>query len=282
MRLPNLLELLDKRSVGACREVDLHALGVEPRRLDRSARWLTAAAALAVPQDGRRERMERTGLFVGATRMPAESTRRCTESIRLRGVAGTSASAFARMSVNAPAGACSQALGLLGPTSTVSIGEGSGLLALALAAEWLSRREDASSIVAGGVDELSGGADETEGAACLALKRVDATEPSSLVVAGWGIAGPHAAEEAAASAMGKRSFVDAVFVDGEASLRRWLAPDAALGIVDAGRFWGSAQGTRTSVMAAVAAAHLSAGHARSILLVASRGAASVALLLERT
>ncbi len=177
VRLPNVLALTEKRSTGACRDVDLDALGVDGRRLDRSSRWLTAAAALSLTQDTRRDAMDRTGLFVAATRMPEESSRRCTESIRLRGIAGTSATAFARMSVNAPTGACSRALGLLGPTSTLSIGEGSGLLALALAAEWLAWRDDASVIVAGGVDEPSGSiADEAEGAACLALKRSPVVE----------------------------------------------------------------------------------------------------------
>ena len=188
-RGPGATELTRVRGVGPCQEPDLHRIGVDPRRLDPSARWLTAAATLALGQGQRRRAMDRAGLFVGASRMPADSSRRCSASIRQRGVAGTSASAFARMSVNAPAGACSRVLGLLGPTTTVSIGEGSGLLAVVLAADWLASREDAELIVAGGVDEQTGkGADETEGAACLVLER---TGPGGdVVVAGWGIAGP--------------------------------------------------------------------------------------------
>jgi 3-oxoacyl-[acyl-carrier-protein] synthase II len=283
-RLPDVLALENARSVGACREVDLDELGVDARRLDPSARWLTAAAAMALA-GGRRDAMDRTGLFVAATRMPEQSSRRCTESIRQRGVAGTSAAAFARMSVNAPAGACSRALGLLGPTSTLSIGDGSGLLAVVLAAEWLAFREDAGGIVAGGVDERSGAApDEAEGAACLFLERSPAAG-GAVVVAGWGIAGPGDAREAAERAMSGRATVDGLFVDADASvaqaLKTWLAPRHALGVVDASRAWGASEATRSCVMASIAAGHVAAGHARSVLVVAARGASSVALVLER-
>jgi len=285
LRLSDVLALREKRSIGPCREVDLDAFGVDARRLDRSARWLTAATALALSAEGLREGMERTGLFVAATRMPEQSSRRCTDSIRQRGIAGTSASAFARMSVNSPTGACSHALGLLGPTSTFSIGEGSGLLALALAAEWLAWREDASRIVAGGVNELSGQlADEAEGAACVALMRSPVAEPGTVVVAGWGIAGPDRAREAAERAMTGLGPVDGLVVDCEgqvgAALNEWTAPRPKLGVVEASRLWGASEATRSCAMAAVAAAHIAAGHARSILLVAARGASSVALVLE--
>jgi 3-oxoacyl-[acyl-carrier-protein] synthase II len=286
LRIPQILALTEKRAVGTCPEVDLHSLGVDPRRLDRSARWLTAAAALALSQGGR-EGMDRTGLFVAGARMPEQSARRCAESIRLRGIAGTSSSAFARMSVNAPAGACSLALGLLGPTSTLSSGESSGLLAVVLAAEWLAWRGDAVRIVAGGVDELSGlNADEAEGAACLALERSPVAPAGAVVAAGWGIAGADGAREAVARAMSGRPRVDGVILDGEAPLvggiDRWLAPRPALGVIEARRLWGAADATRSCVMAAVAAAHLAEGHADSLLLVAARGASSVALVLERT
>jgi 3-oxoacyl-[acyl-carrier-protein] synthase II len=285
-RLAGVLGLSEKRNVGPCREVDLDGLGVDGRRLDRSARWLTAAAALALAEDGARGKLERTGLFVAATRMPAQSSRRCTESIRQRGIAGTSASAFARMSVNAPTGACTLALGLLGPTSTFSMGEGSGLLAVLLAAEWLAYRDDAASIVAGAVDEPSGRVpDEAEGAVCLVLKRSTGGERGAIVVAAWAIAGPGSALEAADRAMSGRARVDAVVVDAEASvvarLEPWVAPGRGLGVIDGSLLWGAAEATRGGVMAAVAAAHVAAGHADSILVVSARGASSVAVVLER-
>jgi 3-oxoacyl-[acyl-carrier-protein] synthase II len=283
-RRPSVLDLTRARGVGPCREPDLHRIGVDPRRLDPSARWLTAAATLALGQGERRRTMARAGLFVGASRMPADSSRRCSESIRQRGVAGTSASAFARMSVNAPAGACSRVLGLLGPTTTVSIGEGSGLLAMVLAADWLASRQDADHIVAGGVDERTGmDPDETEGAACLVLERASSPDEGVLLV-GWGIAGPGHAEAARGAMAGRRS-ADGLLVDGDASavasLDDWLAPDSHLGIVDAARFWGTSEAARSCVMAALAVAYLAEGQARSVLLVAARGSSSVALLLER-
>ncbi len=243
-------------AAGPGEDVDLDSLGVDGRRLDRSARWLTAAAALALSKEAHTEGMDRIGLFVAATQMPPESAARCTESIRKRGVAGTSASAFARMSVNAPTGACTQALGLLGPTSTFSIGEGSGLLAVALAAEWLAWRDDATRILAGAVDEAAG-------AVCVALKRVAAADVGAVIVAGWGIAGPRRADEAIARAMLGRSPTDSVIIDGDNDL------------------WSASEATQSCVMAAVGAKQLTEGRARSVLLVAARGASSVALVLER-
>lgn len=189
------------------------------------------------------------------------------------------------MSVNAPAGACSQALGLLGPTSTISIGEGSGLLAIVLAAEWLAWRDDASTLVAGAVDELPGvRSDEAEGAACLALKRTAMAERGAIVVTGWGIAGPGAAREAVERAMTNRKPADALIVDCEdavtSTLTSWMAPGSTLGVIPASRLWGAGEASRSAVMAAVAAAHIAARHARSVLLVAGRGGSSVAMVLD--
>jgi hypothetical protein len=85
--------------------------------------------------------------------------------------------------------------------------------------------------------------------------------------------------------VGERRDLDAVLVDGEprdlATLTPWLSPRASLGLVDASRFWGTAEATRSCVMAALAVAHLEAGTARSTLLVSARGTSSVAVLLER-
>ncbi len=284
---PTVAELTSARVTGACENVDLARIGVDPRRLDRSARWLTAASSLALGGDGRPLRGDlgtRTGLFVGSTRMPGESSRRCQEAIRRHGVGGTSAAAFARMSVNAPAGACSRALALLGPTTTVSIGLGSGLLAIVLAAKWLALRVDATGIVAGGLDERRTPDEaEAEGASCLWLERADAGA-DDVVVAGWGLSGADGADLAAQQALGGRR-VDGVLVDGEprdvARLTPLLSPGAGVGLVDAARFWGTAEASRSSVLTALAVAHLRARTAQTILVTAAQGAASVALLLER-
>jgi 3-oxoacyl-[acyl-carrier-protein] synthase II len=290
LRRPTVQDLTRRRGVGRCHDLDLHGIGLDPRGLDRSARLLTAAASLALDDASargeRRAGMEYTGLFVGATRMPEESSRRCRESIRQRGAAGASASAFARMSVNAPAGACSRALGLLGPTTTVTMGDGSGLLALLLAVEWLALRDDADCIVAGGVDEHDGSASEqAEGAACLALRRGQAPAGAT-VAAGWGIAGSTDCASAVRRAMGERSDVDAILVDGGGAaiadaIGRWVRRDASVDVVDVERIWGSAQASRSCVMAALGSAYLAAGEARSVLLVSAGGGSAVALRLER-
>ncbi len=273
--LPDVLRLVAERNVGPCREVDLDALGVDGQRLDRSSRWLTAAAALALASEEKREAPDRTGLFVAATRMPAESARRCTDSIQRRGIGATNAAAFARMSVNAPTGACAKALGLLGPTSTFSIGEGSGLLALVLAADWLSLRDDASAMVAGSVDEPAGlVADEAEGAACLLLKRAVPASSSVIVVSGWAIEGRNRFGAAAqrALAVASRTRVDTVAIDGPAPVGRDL---------DASRLWGDAEATRSAAMVAAVASRLAAGTIESALLVATGSASTVAAVLER-
>jgi hypothetical protein len=190
------------------------------------------------------------------------------------------------MSLNSPTGSCARALGLLGPTSTLSSGNSSGLLAVVLAAEWLAWRDDAAGLVAGGVGELSPlTSDEAEGAACLALRRSAAARAGAVVAAGWAIAGPDGAEEAADHAMIGLSPVDGVIVDGEArivkALHKWSAAQSTLGVIEATRLWGASEAVRSSVMAAVAAAIITAGRAKSALIVSARGASSVALVLER-
>jgi 3-oxoacyl-[acyl-carrier-protein] synthase II len=258
----------DLAGVHAGREgsTDLQRLGVDDRRLDPSSRWLTAAAVLALGREGRSlssVEMARTGLFVGATRMPDASARRCRESMRLRGLGAAAAPAFARMSVNAPAGACSRALGLLGPTTTVSIGEGSGLLAVVLAADWLSHRDDADGLVAGGVDERpKDRPNDDEGAVCVHLSRGRARSAAA-VVAGWGLAGPGDAEGAVEAARRGRSFARTFVVDDRTTLRC------------------NAEASRSAAAAALAVACLRSGEAPSALVIAARGNASVALYLER-
>jgi 3-oxoacyl-[acyl-carrier-protein] synthase II len=245
---------------------DLRCLGVDARRLDPSSRWLTAAAVLALGRERRSlasAEMARTGLFVGATRMPDASARRCRESMRLRGIGAAAAPAFARMSVNAPAGACARALGLLGPTTMVSIGEGSGLLAVVLAADWLSHRDDADGLVAGGVDERPKDLpNDDEGAACVYLSRGRA-RTGAAVVAGWGVAGPGDPEGAVEAAGRGRSLARTFVVDDRTALRC------------------NAEASRSVAAAALAVACLRSGDVPSALVIAARGNASVALYLER-
>src|SRR5215471_13208744 len=135
------------------------------------------------------------------------------------GMENISASAFTRIVLNAPAGACSTILSLKGPTTTIAAGEGSGLFAIAQAAEFMSQRSEVDAIVAGGVDELDRGTtgisalhaeqkragkppgfenydtEGSEGAACLLLasgtSRISERPGVPRVnLAGWGYAGP--------------------------------------------------------------------------------------------
>lgn len=292
----------DARAVGSVAPFDFARIAgsVDPRRLDPSARLLTAAAALALGDAGAKIRgplRDQTGLFVGATRMPAESSFRCIDSIERHGVAACSASAFARMSVNAPTGACAKLLGLRGPSTTVSAGAASGLLAILLGAEWLAARDDADLLLAGGLDERPPQAFrdrkpeaawiETEGAACALLAR----EPSAavagrLLVAGWGLAGRGDAAGAAREALADGTRPDGVWGDGQAA-RRCLAPavadasDLPCGFVDVAELWVGSEACSSAIAFLLAAHALRSGSARAALAVAARGdSASCAVLLR--
>jgi hypothetical protein len=102
--------------------------------------------------------------------------------------------------LNASSGICSKFLSLRGPLSTLTTGPGSGLAAIALAAELLSTRDDVTWMVAGGVDERSACESSgsnglgSEGAACLLLGNSEGpdrvAEVGQIRLAGWGVAGP--------------------------------------------------------------------------------------------
>ena len=287
---------------GPALEPDLARIdpSINPRRLDRSSRMLTAAAALCLGERRktlRGEARERVGVFLGACRMPYESASRCKESLRRGGASAISASAFARMSVNAPAGACAMTLGLKGPSTTLSIGEGSGLLSIALAARWLAERDDADCLVAGALDERDlafGDPQATEGAVCALLEAsVEGSAPGApsggVEIAGVGIAGAGALATAALRALGGQPELDGVFTDGEVeAVQRSLAgalPELSrlpLGVVDAGRTWGAGEACRSAFAFGMAVERLRQRSARSLLVVAAASrSSSVALLLRR-
>jgi 3-oxoacyl-[acyl-carrier-protein] synthase II len=180
----------------------------DPRGLDPMSRFLTVASALALADAGvtlRGEARDRVGLLVGATRPSPESVGEFHRCIRERGLHGLSAAAFARIVLNAPGGFCSKLLSLRGPHATVSTGAGSGLSAVALAAEFLCTRDDVDWLIAGGVMEDGSGPETPhnvagmEGACALMLGvGIDgaARSPGAVRVAGWGIAGPGQLAEA--------------------------------------------------------------------------------------
>ncbi len=152
----------------------------ELRRCDPSSRALIAATARALQDAGYRctgERRDRTGLFVGQVRPSPASTGAFLDSIASNGLPQLSASAFARIVLNAAAGTCARLLSLKGPHTVLTTGATSGLTALILAAEHLAFRDDIDAMVAGGVDEgradRSGHEDEIVDAAVCALLAAD-------------------------------------------------------------------------------------------------------------
>ena len=174
----------------------------DPRGLDPMSRFLTAAAALSLRDAGlpiRGALRDRTGLFVGQLRGSPASITTFQRSIEERGLTQLSPSAFARIVLNAAAGACSKLLSLRGPLSAFTTGEGSGLAAIVLAAELLGTRHDVDAMVAGGCDEhappsIGETPDYDEGAACVALANArgiaHATSPPAAWMQAWAVLGP--------------------------------------------------------------------------------------------
>jgi hypothetical protein len=202
------------------------------------------------------------------------------------------------MSLNAPAGACAMTLGLKGPSTTASIGEGSGLLSIALAARWLADRDDADALLAAAIDERDPEADGpgvTEGVVCALLEAsADASADANprgagVVVAGVGLAGPLDLAGAVARALDGHPELDGVLSDADADgVRRELSSagrDVArlpLGVVDAGAPWGRGEACRSAYAFAAAVERLRAGEARSLLVVTGVSrSSSVAVLLRR-
>jgi 3-oxoacyl-[acyl-carrier-protein] synthase II len=197
-----------RRSRGRVEGLDIGTFvpGTDPRGLDPASAFLTAAAALALSDAHvslAGERRDRCGLLVGQCRPSPTSLRAFSDSIAQRGLAQLSAAAFARIVLNAAAGFCSKLLSVRGPLCVVSTGSGSGLSALALAAQLVATRADLSLMLAGAVDERPVGGDEGpgDGAACVLLGAADDARPGNgsppaVRLAGWGLAGPGRLDEA--------------------------------------------------------------------------------------
>jgi len=268
----------------------------DPRRLDPSSRYFTAAAALALRDANivlRGEERERAGVFMAATRMPAESSARCSESIDRYGVGAASASAFARMSVNSPAGTCAKMLGLKGPSTTLTIGRGSGLFAIASSAQWLATRTDAELLVAGSVDERpravrknrAQDASDTEGAACVVLQKV--TEPTPGVhveILGWGLAAAGDVATACRQACQGEEMPSLVFTESpfESVVLDGVRATGVVDVVDVSQFWGNAEATRSTVAFCMAFDGIRGDRFESALVVAPGMSACVAILLKKT
>lgn len=293
----------------------------DPRGLDPSAIYLTAAAARAIGDARvaiRGEARDRSGLFVASIAMSGYSGDTLVVSTYARGMDHISANAFTRIVLNAPAGACARILSLKGPTTTVAAGEGGGLFAVAQAAEHIAHRSDVDALIAGGVDELDRdttglsaehaaqkvagtpaafaqrNARGVEGAACLLLAAGDSpfaarAEGARIELAGWGYAGPHGLKAAVDEALSKARLslgqIDRVF--GIDRTEQW-PPIAEAGafpapLVDPTPALGNATST-SSVLAAVQAfTALRRGEIQRALVISAAGAAvASALVLMRT
>lgn len=229
----------------------------ETRGLDASAKALTGAVGLAAKSAGLQLKgatRERTGLFVGTTNSSPKAWEEFRSSIRDRGLHKASSLAFTKLVLNASAGMASRALGLRGPTTTLTTGRGSGLVALVLALMHLSTRDDADRLVVGAVDEadLERNPERLDAAAALVLS----TTEGLWCVAGFGLAGPGQAQVAAARA------------ESTAGIRPHLRIERHLDAVAAG-----------SLLSCVRA--LSAPDTTSVLILDDSVAASAAVLFTR-
>lgn len=178
-----------------------------PRAMDGAGRLLTMVSALALRDAGVEVRgtlRERTGLVAAITRPPADADAEFQKSVRQRGLARLSASAFARLVLVSPAGACCHQLSLKGPLSTLTTGAGSDLVALAYAAELLAGHDDADLMLAGGVFE-GGGEDGVsrprDGAVAVLLGAGESVPGHTIRVAGWSVGAPDSALEVSRAAM---------------------------------------------------------------------------------
>jgi len=254
----------------------------DPRRLDPSSRYVTAAAALALADariELRAQDRDRAGLVVGATQISPESDQAFCDSIERHGLAQLSASSFARMVRNAPGGMCSKLLALKGPNSTLDTGRGSGLVAIAYAAELLATHDRADLIVAGGFDELWAGDAEQrlgEGAACAVL--ATAGNGDAIRVAGWGLAGPDQFADAVARAA-SRAAIDERAIDG------WfgtLPAPADRPRIDPALILGDALASSAAVAFVAAVIALRRGEVRTALVGAATGRSTTCAILLTT
>lgn len=232
----------------------------DTRGMDPSSQTLTAAVALALADakltiSGAAR--ERTGLFAGTTNASPTSWDEFRSSVRDRGLVKASAPAFTRLVLNSAAGTASRLLGLRGPTTTVTCGEGSGLLALVLAAIHLESRTDADRLVVAAVDEvdLSRDTGRSDGAAAMVLS----TTPAPVRLAGWATAGAKHLDDAIAHACRKAGV--------DSAPRASLSSDA----LASASLLACIEGTR--------ALRLSPGHT---LITDVSTAASCAVVLERS
>lgn len=185
----------------------LAGIRVDPRTLDPAAHLLTRAVADALAdahvRPGRDNR-DVIGLIGGAVNVSPSTHRAFQASIKERGLGQPSVAAFARMVLNAPAGAAARALGLRGAHTLISAGRGTGLATIVVSVMLLADSGPTHTIAAGVVDE------EDAGGAYGAASAVLARAPSPIRVAGFAFAAtPEEAEALATRGLGPVDWRDA-------------------------------------------------------------------------
>ena len=238
---------------------------VDLRGIDRASELLTTVVSRALADAGAQlkgKARARTGLIAGVLRASPDSLYRFRTSLERRGFAKPDTTAFAQVLPSAAQGACAKALNIRGPQSTVTIGQGSGLMAAVMSAWMLGRRRDSDRIVAASVDVRS--EHSAEGAlADAACALVLCTEPTAVEVAGIGLAGPERLDEAIAEAR-----------------RRWGSSEPVELLVERPNPFGGMPATSSSFGLAHALGALRQGKAKSALVASAGTTASVAMILS--
>lgn len=289
----------DRNASGSVPPFQLSDVGLvgSQRRIDPVSRYLSAAGALAIRDSGVRinkQLRDRAGLIAGITRLSPQSVGELNRSIDARGMHRLSATAFPRMLLNAPGGACSRLLELRGPISTVSIGRGSGLLAIVYAIDLLARNRDADVLLAGGADELEHGkqpAHSGEGGACVLLSSLPMaqiptrtmTAPTAIEVLGWAISGPGRGSEVAVQA------IECANIDCDSVTRIYRASHglqcnsaADIEVIDVTTVIGDSECAASAAAVVAAVGALRRGDTDTVLVVDDQGqSSSCALVLSR-
>lgn len=127
---------------------------IRVRRADPASTLLTQAVAAALDRARIRGPADDVALMVAMADGPQQSIRRFVESRDRRGLAKASASAFARMVHNAPAGTAASTTQVRGPNLTLWSGHGTGAHAVLLGALMLTEHPTLRAVVAAGADEI--------------------------------------------------------------------------------------------------------------------------------
>jgi len=148
---PLLAGMVDEKGIETFdRRLDL-------RHMDRSSRWATVAARLAIREAGFSERpsaLAKLGLFLNLSAGPSWAESEYLTSFLSNNRQVTQLAAFPYIVPGSVAGNVCRALGLAGHNLTLSVGPGAGLLGLGPAIAAL-RCGHAEAILSGAVDELS-------------------------------------------------------------------------------------------------------------------------------